>query len=478
MLSVSESAASDRASLLASLAVAVGTKQIVSGDSLGRYNNDWTGDHRGLALAVVRARGIDDVAATIRWCAAHGIPLVPQGGHTGLVAGGTPTASGNEVVLSLELMNKVREIDPVNGVAIVEAGCVLADLKEAVDSAGAYFPLSIGSQGSCQIGGAISTNAGGINVVRYGMTRALVMGLEVVLPDGQVYRDLRGLHKNNTGYDLKQMFIGAEGTLGVVTAAAVKIVPKPTQVETLFLATSSTPAVIELFRRIRTDSGDLISGFELMGAPSIELVCATEPNIRNPLSAIYPAYAIVELSASGGPPIKPWLDAYLATLMEEGLVLDGVIAQNQTQVAEIWALREGIVESQARFGAYLRTDISTAISAVARFIERGTEAVEALVPGARCLPYGHVGDGNLHFNVIRPVNMTPEEFAPLIHKIEDELFTIVDEFGGSISAEHGIGLAKRHAFEARLEDVPRRLMRALKQTLDPRNIMNPGRILS
>ena len=403
---------------------------------------------------------------------------MPQGGNTGLVAGATPSTDGRELILSLELLKAVRSIDVTDGVAIVEAGCVLADLKTAIDEKGAFFPLSIGSQGSCQIGGTISTNAGGINVVRYGMTRSLVMGLEVVLPNGSIFQDLRGLHKNNTGYDLKQMFIGAEGTLGVVTAAALKIQPKPSQCETMFLAADSAASVIELFKRIRQDAGDLISAFELMLGASIQRVCETEQGVRNPLSRLYPAYAIVEVSAIGGPPLRTWLEGYLAQLFERGQLLDGVIADSGEQVTNIWNLREGIVESQGRLGVYLRTDVSTPISAVADLITKGTELVERLVPGAQVHPYGHVGDGNLHFNVMRPINMTPDAFKPHIHRMEAALFELVDGYRGSISAEHGIGVAKRDAFQDRIGSVQGDLMMKLKKVLDPQNLMNPGRIFS
>jgi len=466
-----------RSALLHSLSAAVGIEQIVPNNAAARYNHDWTGDHSGAALAVVRPRDVEQVAAVVRWCAQHRIPLVPQGGNTGLVAAAVPSTDGGEVVVSLERMKAVREVNSLDGVAVAEAGCVLEEFKKAVDKAGAFFPLSIGSQGSCQLGGTISTNAGGINVVRYGMARSLVMGLEVVLPDGRIFRDLRGLHKNNTGYDLKQLFIGAEGTLGIVTAAAFKILPRPNQHETMFVATGSVPDTIALFRRMRQDAGDLISAFELMLSTSVSRVCETEHGVYDPLSTAYPAYAIVEMSGCGGPPLKPWLESYLGQLMEEGLLLDGVIAQNAAQAANIWRLREGIVESQGRLGAYLRTDVSTPISAVAEFIERGMAVVQKLAPGAQVHPYGHVGDGNLHFNVIRPDNMTTEMFKPLIGCIEAALFELVDEFGGSISAEHGIGKAKRTAFLNRISDVPHDLMKILKNALDPDNMMNPGRIL-
>lgn len=451
---------------------------IAKAGSNERYEVDFTGDHRGEALAVVRPRSTDEVVAVTKWCHEMGAKLVPQGGHTGLVAGGTPTAAGNEIILTLERMNNVREINTENGVAVVEAGCILANTKSAIEDAGSFLPISIGSEGSCQIGGIISTNAGGINVVRYGMARNHVLGLEVVLPDGQIFHDLSRLHKNNLGYDLKQMFIGAEGTLGTITAASLKLSAKPSQTETLMLALPSVAAVIELFHRFRQDAGDYISAFELMLNTSVELVCSPGEPGHNPFASFYPAYAIIEMSVCGGPPLRPWLETYLEKLMGQLEILDGVIAQNGTQAEQIWTLREGIVESQSRFGRYLRTDVSMPISDIDRFIRRGTEAIEALVPGAQVHSYGHVGDGNLHVTVLRPLNMAEEVFEPMIKKIEALLFDLVEDYQGSISAEHGIGLAKREAFRKTVPPIVLHLMHGLKGFVDPANMMAPGRIIS
>lgn len=451
---------------------------IVEDDDVNRFQIDFTGDHLGEALAILRPRNVDEVVAITKWCHSRAVSLVPQGGHTGLVAGATPSNCGDEVILSLERMNEIFEIDTENCVVVVEAGCILADVKDAVGVAGAYFPLSIGSQGSCQIGGAISTNAGGINVVRNGMARGLVLGLEVVLPDGRIFRDLSRLHKNNTGYDVKQMFIGAEGTLGTITAASLKLLPRPDQVETMLLALPSIAAVIGLFHRFRKEAGDLISAFELMLDTSIDLVTSKGERGHNPLGKTYPAYAIVEMSVCGGPPLKPWLEGYLETLLSREFLIDGVVAQNVGQAKEIWALRDGIVECQARFGRYLRTDISIPISSIEEYITRGAAAVTALVPGAQIHPYGHVGDGNLHFNVLRPLEMTEETFLPLINRIENLLFELTDDYDGSISAEHGIGVAKRTAFEKRAQPIKLELMQTIKAAIDPLNVMSPGRILS
>lgn len=467
----------DPASIRSGLARLVGDVQLADPDAAARYDNDITGDHHGRSAAVVRPRDVDEVAAILRWCGDAGVRVVPQGGNTGLVAGATPSQDGLEVVLSLERMNAVRSIDLLDGVAVVEAGCVLSRFKADVESAGGFFPLTIGSQGSCQIGGVISTNAGGVNVVRHGMTRALVLGLEAVLPDGRIYRDLRGLHKNNTGYDLRQLFVGAEGTLGVVTAAALRIQPMPTQSETMFLALRSVEEVIRVFGRMRREAGDLISAFELMLRVSVERVCATENGVRNPFADFHPAYALVEMSTAGGPPIRPWIEAYVGGLIEEGVVLDAVLAENVEQAHNIWDLRERIVDSQARLGPYLRSDVSIPISAVPAFIERGMAAVEALAPGAQPHPYGHVGDGNIHFNVMRAADMAPQAFAARMEVIEHALFELVDSFGGSISAEHGIGVVKRAAFASRIDPVQEDLMRRLKQALDPGGLMSPGRIL-
>lgn len=303
-----ENSETTRAALCSDLRSSLPGGLIIEDEDKIRFQVDFTGDHLGEALAILRPRNVDDVVAITKWCHSHQVSLVPQGGHTGLVAGATPSHCGDEVIISLERMNAVREIDAGNCVAVVEAGCILADFKDAVEKAGAYFPLSIGSQGSCQIGGAISTNAGGINVVRHGMARNLVMGLEVVLPDGRVFEDLGRLHKNNLGYDVKQMFIGAEGTLGTITTASLKLSPKPNQVETMFLALPSIAAVIGLFHRIREEAGDFVSAFELMLDTSIKLVTSKGEPGHNPLGKNYPAYAIVEMSVCGGPPLKPWLE--------------------------------------------------------------------------------------------------------------------------------------------------------------------------
>lgn len=464
------------ANLISSLA-ALGDDLVAPEDAAERYNLDWTGEHRGKALAIVRPRNVDEVAAVVRWCNANRIALVPQGGNTGLVAGATPSPDGCEVVLSLERMKAIRDINILDGVAIVEAGCVLSEFKSTLEQAGAFFPLTIGSQGSCQIGGTISTNAGGINVVRYGMMRALVMGLEVVLPDGQIFRDLRGLYKNNTGYDLKQLFIGAEGTLGVVTAAALKLLPRPRHVETMIIATASVASAVALFHRMRQDAGELISAFELMMGDCIEEVCKYIPGLSNPLSTTYPACVIVELSSSGGPSLRDWLEDYLAELLEESLILDCALSQSGAQTSNLWKLREGIVECQTRLGPYLRTDISTPISAIPEFVRAGLEIVFSRIPEARVYAYGHIGDGNLHFNVVRPASMAEAQFEPCIVELEEALFALVDSFKGSISAEHGIGICKRSAFDIRLDSVQRSLMHNLKSVLDPYEIMSPGRVL-
>ena len=460
------------------LSVAIGEDLLAPPDQFARYETDVTGDYQGQARAVARPRNVEDVTAVVRWCRENHVPIVPFGGNTGLVGGAVPSPQQREVIMSLERLNRIRDIDALNGVAIVEAGCILEDVKTAVAAEGLYFPLAIGSQGSCQIGGAIATNAGGLNVVRYGMMRGLVLGLEVVLPDGRIFRDLRGLHKNNTGYDLKQLFIGSEGTLGIITAAAIRLVPAPTQIETAFLATTSVADMIKLFQRVRKDGGETISAFELMTNAVVKRVCATEEKVRNPLGKDYPAYAIVEMSQCGGTSLTDWFTDYLGTLIEDGLVLDGTIATNGTQTENIWAMRERIVESQAKMGVYLRTDLSTPISTMAEFITRGTALVQQIAPNALTLPYGHVGDGNIHFNVMRPLNITPDAFAPVIRRIETALFNLVDEFGGSISAEHGIGVAKQAAFEERIDPVARDLQILLKRTLDPENLLSPGRIIS
>ncbi len=441
-----------------------------------RYATDWSRDLTGTAKVVVRPRTSADVAAIVRHCAQQGLPVVPQGGHTGLVGGATPSKDGTEVVISLERLNRVREIDPLNFTMTVEAGCVLEAVQAAAASADCLFPLKIGAQGSCQIGGNIASNAGGVNVVRYGMMRDLILGLEVVMPDGQVWNGLKKLRKNNTGYDLKQLFLGSEGTLGIVTAACLKLFPKPTQIETAFLAVASPTHAVTLFGRARRDLADLLSAFEILPRHGIELSLAAVPGQRDPLATASPYYVLMEASASGLVDVRALVERFLEGAIEEDLITDGTLAATSAQSAAFWQIREGIIEAQAQHGRHLRTDVSIPISRVARFLDDTHAALARTEPNAVSLAYGHLGDGNIHFNVLPPAGLDEADRVAMLYRCEATIFAEVDAAEGSISAEHGIGSVKRRAFLARTPAMDIDLMRRIKSAIDPGGTMSPRRI--
>jgi len=465
--------------LAARLGALLGAQQVFAGDAVPeRYCRDWSGDYAGVPLAVIRPANADEVAAALRLCAAAGVGVIPQGGHTGLVGGGTADAGHRQVVLSLERMNRIRSVDPLGMSMVVEAGCVLQAVKDAADECGYLFPLALGAQGSCQIGGNLSTNAGGVNVLRYGMMRNLVLGVEAVLPDGRVFSDLRALRKNNTGLDLKQLFIGAEGTLGVVTAATLKLFPKPRWVETLWLSAGSVDAIMAIYGRLQREGGELLSAFELITAPCLALALELDPNPQAWRAlAAHPAHALIEFSASGGPDLGPWVGTLVADLLDAGLALDGLHAQSGAQAAAMWRIRERMVEAQQRRGKHLRTDVSVPIAAMAELVARFEAAAAAALPGAQPLSYGHVGDGNAHLNVLPPPGLDAAAAADWIPRLTGIVNELVDDYGGSISAEHGIGLSKRAAFEARVPAVQRELMERIKTAFDPAALLSPERIL-
>jgi FAD/FMN-containing dehydrogenase len=442
-----------------------------------RYSRDWSGDYAGKPAVVLRPANVDEAAASVRICRDAGLSIIPQGGHTGLVGGATPDTD-RQVVLSLERMNRIRDIDPVGMTMTVEAGCILQDIKNAAANVGCFFPLSLGAQGSCQIGGNISTNAGGLNVLRYGMMRSSILGLEAVLPDGRVFRDLRRLRKNNTGFDLKQLFVGTEGTLGIVTAATLKLHPYPRRIETVWLACDSVERVMELYAFFQREAGDLLSAFELISSDCLEL--ALELHQNSPLAgevADHPAHALIEISSTGGPELRDWAEGLVVQAFERGLATTGLMAQSTAQASSFWRIRELMVEAQQKRGLHLRTDVSVPIPAIAAFVAKVKEALTSALPGLLVLSYGHVGDGNVHINALPPPGMSGADFKPWIAVLTERLNAIVDIFEGSISAEHGIGIAKRAAFAARLAEVDRDLMHAIKGLLDPRGILSPRRLL-
>lgn len=440
---------------------------------IARHCQDWHGDITSSAIALLRPRSTEDVSRAVRACAKLGLGVVPQGGRSGLALGAVPDAPESQVVLSLERMDRVRSLSAQDFTAVVEAGVVLESFKEEVAEAGLYFPLALGAQGTCQIGGNVSTNAGGVNVLRYGMTRELVLGLEVVLPDGRVLDRLSRLRKDNRGIDLKQLFIGAEGVLGIVTAVSFKLMPAPDQVSTALLALDSLEDAIELYRLARRQCCDLMSAFEFLPAEAFTLAREGIPDLSLPLEPAHRAYALVELSGSGLVDIEALLSQFLELAMEEGLVRDGVVAQSEAQARNIWLVREGMNEGQARRGKHLRTDLSVPLSELAAFVAEAEAAVGEALPGAVCVSYGHVGDGNVHLNVL-PDPEGMEALDQQIFRAKTVLNGVLDRYDGSISAEHGVGRLKKADFAARASSVQHDLLGRIKRAIDPNLTMNPG----
>jgi FAD/FMN-containing dehydrogenase len=410
--------------------------------------------------------------------AAQGIGIVPQGGNTSLCGGSIPDDSGKQVIVNLSRMNRVREVDVANNTMTVEAGCVLATLQEVAEKHGRLFPLSLGAQGSCEIGGNLSTNAGGTGVLRYGNTRELVLGLEVVLPDGRVWEGLRGLRKDNTGYDLKHLFVGAEGTLGIITAAVMKLFPLPRSYSTAFVAIESPAAAVELLSHLRARCGERITGFELLARICLDLVLKHIPNSRDPLPARSPWYMLVELSDSTeGRALDTLLEEALGEAAENGLIADATIAASSTQRNDFWALRENVSEAQKVDGVSIKHDVSVPVSRVPELIERASADLASRWPDIRIVAFGHVGDGNIHYNCSKSERQEAKEFFAQALDVNHVVYGVVRSLGGSISAEHGLGQMKREEITHYKSALELDLMRSIKRTLDPGGIMNPGKVL-
>jgi D-lactate dehydrogenase (cytochrome) len=465
--------------LVAHFARIVGDKHaLTDAVDIAAYATDWRKRYEGAPLAVVRPGTTAEVAAVVKACAETRTAIVPQGGNTGLCGGATPDASGKQVIVSLGRMNRIRGIDPLNNTMTVEAGCVLASLQQAADEADRLFPLSLAAEGSCAIGGNLSTNAGGVQVLRYGNTRELVLGLEVVLPSGEVWDGLRGLRKDNTGYDLKHLFVGAEGTLGIITAVVLKLFPKPRSQATAVAALATPRAALKLLEHVQAHCGDRLTGFELMSAICLELVRKHFPRVAMPFAASYPQYALIELSdTQGGMAVGEMLEATLADAIESGLALDAVVAASVEQAKNLWALRENVSEAQAAEGQNIKHDISIPISRIGDFIEVTDAKLAAAFPGVRMVTFGHLGDGNLHYNVTHPEGGDQAAFVARTEEVNRVVHDSVAEFGGSISAEHGIGQYKRDELLRYKSPVEMELMRAVKRAVDPLGIMNPGKVL-
>jgi FAD/FMN-containing dehydrogenase len=424
---------------------------------------------------VVRPKSTEEVAAVVRLCADAGVAIVPQGGNTGLVGG---AVARDEIVLSLGRMNRIRAIDPANHTLTAEAGCVLASVQKAADEQDCLFPLSLGAEGTCQIGGNLSTNAGGVQVLRYGNARDLTLGLEVVLADGRIWDGLRGLRKDNTGYDLKQVFIGAEGTLGIITAAVLKLFPKPRDRATAMAGVGSLTAALDLFQRVRGRAGDSLTACELLDRRSVDFVLRHIPGTKSPCRQRHAFYVLIELtnaSVDGG--LTSVAEEVLAKAIEDGLVEDAVIAASAQQARDLWRLRETIPEAQKHEGGSVKHDIAVPISRVADYIDAATAAVEKLIPGIRPVAFGHLGDGNIHFNISQPAGMAAADFLARRHDINRIVHDLAIEANGSFSAEHGVGLLKKEELERYKGGIETDLMRILKRALDPTNIMNPGKVV-
>jgi FAD/FMN-containing dehydrogenase len=438
--------------------------------AIAPYLTDFWHLSTGASPLVARPGDVAGVQAVVRACARHGVPLVTQSGNTGLVGGSIPDGSGRQVVLNLERLNRIREVAASGEHLVAEAGCVLQDVQAAASAADRLFPLSLGAEGSCRIGGNVATNAGGINVLRYGMTRRLVLGLEVVLADGTLWQGLRALPKDNTGYDMKQLFIGSEGTLGVITAASLALVPRPRERHDLWLAIETPEAGLELLKLFRSRMGETISAFELIADAGIEAAEAAFG--ARVLEGRHPWHLLVTVAWSFAEGLMAHLEAVLEEAMAAGLVLDGTIAQNDTQRAVMWKLREGQSEAMTRKGSVWRSDVAVATDRIPELVRRCAELLPEVRPGIVVFPFGHLGDGNLHVNVLAP---SPDRLSAEDRtRIQDALFGLVAAMGGSFSAEHGIGRWKRAALERLKDPVERLLMAKLKGAFDPQNILNPG----
>ena len=467
---------------LDALRTAVGDAQVLTGADAQAYAVDWRERYRGTPLAVVRPATTGEVAAVVRQCAQARVPVVPQGGNTGLCGGATPDDSGRAVILSLQRLNRIRGIDTDNDTMQVEAGCILQSVQQAARGAGRLFPLSLAAEGSCTIGGNLATNAGGTQVLRYGNMRELTLGLEVVTAQGDVWHGLRGLRKDNTGYDVRDLFIGSEGTLGVITAAVLKVFPLPAAQCTALLALDSIENAVALLGRARAGLGAALTGFELMAGYCLQQVVRCFPQQPLPFdgpSARLPWYVLLELSDSESEAhARARFEAVVGEAIESGCVQDAVIAESIAQSHALWHLRESIPLAEKESGKSIKHDISVPVSRMADFVRTTNAALDEAFPGIQHVIFGHLGDGNLHYNVARGADWTEERLLARQDEIAALVHDRVHKVGGSISAEHGIGQLKRDVLPRYKDPVEMALMRRIKAALDPQGIMNPGKLLA
>ncbi len=434
---------------------------------------------RGHTPMVLRPSTVAEVSAILKLAHEERIAIVPQGGNTGLVGAQIPFEEGGEIVLSLNRMKAIREVDPAGNTLTAEAGATLLSIQEAAAAAGRLFPLSLGSEGTCQIGGNIASNAGGIHVLRYGNTRDLVLGIEAVLPGGDVLHGLKALRKDNTGYDLKSLLAGSEGTLGVITAATLKLFPRPAEVATVFAALPNLRALAELFSQASAKAGPLLTAFEIMPRIMLDFVLEHLPQNRDPLAGAHPWYALFEISSPLGDGLAERAAlAILEEAAEKGVVADAAVASSEAQSLALWRLREAIVEAQKYEGGSIKHDVSAPLSEIPAFIEEASAAVTALIPGSRPVAFGHFGDGNIHFNLTQPKGADKPAFLARWDEVNAAVYGIVLRHGGSISAEHGIGRLKARVLETVKSEQELALMRRIKAAFDPRGIMNPGKLLA
>ena len=464
--------------LLAKLMAIVGAEQVVTDtNEMAPCLVDWRGRYRGAARCIVRPGSTAEIAAVVRVCSEANVAMVPQGGNTSHCGASIPDMSGEAVLVSLSRMNRIRAVDVANNTMTVEAGCVLQTIQDAACEVDRLFPLSLAAEGSCQIGGNLSTNAGGVQVLRYGNARELVLGLEVVLPSGEVWNGLRGLRKDNTGYDLKQLFVGAEGTLGIITAAVIKLFPLPRARVTAWLAIESPLVAVQVLNSLQSAFGSALTACELVSDISLGMVLKNIRGAQPPLSPS-PWYLLVELSGPGeDADLRETLEIFLADAFEKGAIADAVLAQNGEQAARLWDLRERISEAQKIEGFSIKHDISVPVSRLGEFIERADAALLAAYPGIRIVTFGHVGDGNLHYNQSKPEASENTAFIAATPAVNRIVHDIVHELGGSISAEHGIGQLKRSELQHYKSSVELEMMRAIKRVFDPKGLMNPGKVL-
>jgi FAD/FMN-containing dehydrogenase len=464
------------AALLARFAAIVGARHaITQAAEIAPYVSEERELYHGSSPLVLLPGSVEEVAAIAKLANDTRTPLVPQGGNTGLVGGQTPLHG--EIVLSLKRLDRVREVDPTSNTMTCEAGVILMRAQEAAAAAGRLFPLSLGAEGSCTIGGNLSTNAGGTGALAYGVARELVLGLEVVLADGRIMRNLRKLKKDNTGYDLRHLFIGAEGTLGIITAAVLRLFPRPRSVETAFIGLPSPHAALALFNLANERAGGTVTGFELIPRIALEFAVRHAPACRDPLGSPHPWYVLIEQSSQAREGLRAAIEEILAAGAEQSLITDATIASSLEQAKAFWLLRHHIADTQKYEGGSIKHDVSVPVTAVPDFIVEASAAVEGMIAGARPCPFGHLGDGNIHFNISQPVGADRAAFLAHWDEVNAAVFAIVARHGGSISAEHGIGVMKRDLLPDVKDPVAMSLMRGFKRTLDPNGILNPGKVL-